>query len=61
MKVKLLKNYIDKDDRGVLVLRVDVDIEVLMRVIENNGREKATSIIGDLFFTELEKEIIIDE
>lgn len=61
MKLKILQSKINEDGEPTLTLRVEVDVVLLTKIIENNGREKATSIIGDLFFSEFEKEINFDE
>lgn len=61
MRVKLLQSRLNSDQEPELTLRLDVDVKLLIKIIENNGREKATSIIGDILFIEMEKEINLDE
>ena len=54
MKIKLEKTIIDENTYvPTLIMRVMLDAENMISLLQNNDRDEATSIIGEMFLSEL--------
>lgn len=58
MKIKIEKTLIDEETFvPTLILKVALDAEQTAKLIQENGRDEASQIIGEMFFDLLEKEL----
>lgn len=54
MKIKLEKTVIDENTYvPTLIMRVMLDAENMISLLQNNDRDEVTSIIGEMFLSEL--------